>query len=637
MSGICGIISLTGEPAVACRLDAICAALSHLGPDGSSIWADGPASLGHQAMHSTSESLHDQLPHYQPETGLCITADARLDNREELFQALAVPRADRLDCGDGSLLLKAYEKWGEDCGKHLLGDFAFAIWDVRNQTLFCCRDHMGVRQLVYYYDQKRFIFASEAKGILAVPGIAKELNTERLAVLKMSGYFLVDNESTYYRNISILPGSTSLTIDQRRLRKHKYWEPDASAVLPFKRDEEFLEAFRTLMFDAVQVRLRSNSPIAAMLSGGLDSSAVVSIASKLLADQGQRLTTFSVVAPEEQRGKIEDERYFIDQFRPWSNIDLNYVTDPRRGPFDDLEELVAGYESPFLSSRHYNYSAICAAARGAGARVILDGFLGELGPTYHGDGYYAELLVRLHWIRFLKELNNKRRVSGLSLKYDLFQHLIPAGLVQRWRGRSAEDEWLRDTPLREDFVRRELGELLPQLLRAGRKAKRTWPNLKRNHHRRILSISGKTRSLTGFVGYEHVERRFPFLDKRLLEFCLAAPSRLKVRNGYQRYLIRAGLNHLLPPRIQWRTDKLPFSPDYQLRYNAQRKRAYSFLESLQPGDPVREIVDIDRLMKLAARDMASPRADSFPDQAAMQIVPLGVYTITFLRQFNEFR
>src|SRR5262249_9207828 len=152
----------------------------------------------------------------------------------------------------------------------------------RNQKLFCCRDHMGVRQLLYYFDQKRFMFASEAKAILGVPGIRRELNTGKLALLKMPGHFLVDNETTYYRNILILPGSTSLTLQKGHLRKQKYWEPNPSGVLPFKSDEDLLEAFRDLMFEAVRARLRCNTPIAAMLSGGLDSSSVVSIAARVL-------------------------------------------------------------------------------------------------------------------------------------------------------------------------------------------------------------------------------------------------------------------------------------------------------------------------------------------------------------------
>jgi asparagine synthase (glutamine-hydrolysing) len=391
------------------------------------------------------------------------------------------------------------------------------------------------------------------------------------------------------------------------------------------------------MFDAVRVRLRSNSPIAAMLSGGIDSSSVVSVAAQLLNEQGQRLTTISGVVPEQCRGRIEDERYYIDQFQSWPNIDMKYVSDPQRGPFDDLEELIEGYESPFASSRHYMYSAIAVAARSAGARVILDGFLGELGPTFHGNGYYAELLVRLRWIRLIRELGAKRKVSGLSWKYDLLQDLVPPGFTSRWRGSSNEDDWLRETPLREDFVRRELGARLTELLRARKATQRTGPNLRRIHHRRILSVSRKTRNLNGFVGYQHVERRFPFLDKRLLEFCLAVPSTLKVRDGYKRYLIRAGLQNILPPMIQWRTDKIAFSPDYQIRYNAQRRQALSFLDSIRSADPVCDVVDIARLKSLAAQDMANPRTDTFLDYAAMQIVPLGLYTITFLRQFSEFR
>jgi asparagine synthase (glutamine-hydrolysing) len=150
-------------------------------------------------------------------------------------------------------------------------------------------------------------------------------------------------------------------------------------------------------------------------------------------------------------------------------------------------------------------------------------------------------------------------------------------------------------------------------------------------------VSRKTRDFNGYKGCEKIERRFPFLDKRVLEFCLAVPSNLKVRNGYKRYLIRAGLDGVLPPAIQWRTSKLAFSPDYQIRYNAQREQVHSFLESISATDPVREVVDVERIKSLSATDMANARAATFDDVAAMHVVPLGIYTIAFLRQFSEFR
>ena len=140
-----------------------------------------------------------------------------------------------------------------------------------------------------------------------------------------------------------------------------------------------------------------------------------------------------------------------------------------------------------------------------------------------------------------------------------------------------------------------------------------------------------------FAGFEHVSLAYPFYDKRLLEFCLAAPGRLKVRDGYMRYLIRAGLDGILPPEIQWRTTKEPFSPDFHIRYNRQRPEVYKMLCAIQRNDPVREVVDVESLKAMAQHEMAGNSGDTLKDKNSMHMVPYGVYMIQFLRQFDEFQ
>src|SRR5262249_26284181 len=140
MSAICGIVNLVGERVSVDHLERVIGASSHHGPDGSGRWISDSVLFGHQMMRATLESLNEILPLNDRESGLTITADARLDNRDELFQVFGISQLERTDYPDSRLLLKAYEKWQEDCPKHLAGDFAFAIWDDRNRKLFCCRD-----------------------------------------------------------------------------------------------------------------------------------------------------------------------------------------------------------------------------------------------------------------------------------------------------------------------------------------------------------------------------------------------------------------------------------------------------------------------------------------------------------------
>ena len=176
-------------------------ALAHQGQDGSQVWQEGMVGLGHQMRRDTPESLSETLPWRHPGATLTIIADARLDNRDELGQALGILPAERPHYPDSRLILLAYERWGERCPEYLLGDFAFAIWDGRHRKLFCCCDHLGRRPFFYYHDGQRFLFASEAKAILAIPGIEKKLNRKRLAAIGVRGMRFHLSEDTFYAQL----------------------------------------------------------------------------------------------------------------------------------------------------------------------------------------------------------------------------------------------------------------------------------------------------------------------------------------------------------------------------------------------------------------------------------------------------
>ena len=166
MSGIIGIHYLDGRPVDRENLTKMVDILAHRGPDGADIWVDGCVGLGHRMLWTTPESLIEKLPLENQRGDLVITADARIDNRDELIAALQINNRPSDKVVDSELILAAYEKWGEDCPEHLLGDFAFAIWDERRELLFCARDHFGVKPFYYYFANNTFAFGSEIKALL---------------------------------------------------------------------------------------------------------------------------------------------------------------------------------------------------------------------------------------------------------------------------------------------------------------------------------------------------------------------------------------------------------------------------------------------------------------------------------------
>ena len=181
MSAIAGIVNFNKEPVKIEEIHSVMGALQKFPADDIQVWKNENVFFGCHAQWITPESIGEPLPFYDSERQCTITADAIIDNREELFESLQVPRDQRKTIPDSQLILLAYYKWGEDSPKHLVGDFAFMIWDEREQKLFGARDFSGSRTLYYYHDQKDLLFVQCIEPLLTLPYIKKELNEEWLA------------------------------------------------------------------------------------------------------------------------------------------------------------------------------------------------------------------------------------------------------------------------------------------------------------------------------------------------------------------------------------------------------------------------------------------------------------------------
>jgi len=574
-----------------------------------------------------------------------VAAQGRLDNQTELLHQLDMSShlSSHMDVTLGQLLLHAYQRWGVSCAERLLGSFAFVLWDGQKRQLYCARDHVGACPFFYYLDRNHLIMASEPKGILAHGSVVRQPNLRKLAMLALPITVPTNKNDTYFSDILMLPVATTLTVTDSEAKERRYWALEIEARLDIP-VAEIPDAFRELFFQAVAARLPESGPVVALLSGGLDSSSIVATAAHILARQNRRLFTLSAVLPTtDTNDTVKDERFFIDQFRDWENIDQFYITDTDRGPLDDVEQLVSGGEQPIYTSRHYLYSAFAQTVTGQNASILLDGVGGEFGPTFHGNGYYSGLLFSGRWRLLFRELYMRSQHDGFGLMRTARNHLIrplmPDWLLRLF-GRSVVDfsakEWLRNPLINRAFVQETLSHEENELMRDFVKSSQNhWDH--RKNLVRNFELASKLDGHRGFVGYQTIQMSYPFVDKRILEFCVAAPGEVKIHNGYKRYLMRAAMEGILPPAIQWRTTKEPFSPDYHHRYNAQRNQAESFLATIGPLDPVRQIVDVDRLQILVKHQMVGNRSNSTADFGAMHIVPSGIYLIHFLRQFSDFR
>jgi asparagine synthase (glutamine-hydrolysing) len=613
MSAIAGIYCSDGRPAEPLELERMLASLVHRGPNGASAWSEGPVGLGHRMLWTTPESLREKLPLVDKNGDVVLTADARIDNREELIATLGLTDRPAGEIADSQLILAAYDKWSERCPEHLLGDFAFAIWDKRKQILFCARDHMGVKPFYYHHSGQSFIFASEIKAILSQPQVPRRLNEVRVAEYLASMFD--DKAITFYTGIVRLPPAHSLTINHNGMQLRSYWSLDPSRELRLDSDEEYAEAFHELFTEAVRCRLRSAFPVASSLSGGLDSSSVSCVAQHLVAqDGGSCLRTFSIVFDELPQC---DERPFINRILSRGRFKPYYISGERIGPLENMERILWHQDEAFYAPGLYSTWQLYRAASGQGVRVLLDGHDGD-GTVSHGAGRLDELAQAGRWIALAIEAKGLAKVHDQSFRklvWSYVRHckLDPAvsrfRVLKRMQGLSRalhRRTWLGDCfydqPSWKAILNPEFAQHidLAERYRVWRRAQPASAWGERQTHFRILSGGLQPFALEVFdraAAAFAIELRHPFCDKRLVEFCLALPSEQKLHGGWSRLVLRRAMARFLPTEVQWRVSKTDFLPcfSYGLLVR-ERERLDAIVRS--DLDLIKDYVDISALRRL---------------------------------------
>ena len=554
MSGIAAVWRLDGAPLPRAALDGVAERLSPTIPDAVGSWLDGPIGLAHRMLHTTPESLQEKLP-LADGSDVVVTADARLDNRDELIPMLGLVQRARGGIGDGELILRAWERWGEDCPRHLLGDFAFALWDARQRVLFCARDPIGARPLYYHLSPRLFAVASEARALLALPDVPRHLDEVRIVAHFLPG--LADREATFHASIRRLPGGHALAVGLPHARPRAYWQLDPTRESRDGSDAVYAEAFRELFTEAVRCRLRSAFPIAAALSGGLDSSSVVCVTRALRqAGNWGPLATYTARFPTLPGC---DEGPYVAAVEAQGGLAPRHVRADTLDPLGDLERMAVREDETFYAPGYYMHRALYRVARAEGRRVFLEGTGGDL-VLSHGIGHLHDLARRGHWLALSRESRRLTGGFGRPHWYTLRAALgaVAPAPVRRawWRLRYGAGPWSR--LIRPELARR-IG-LAERMRAAGAGLAPAGLDGARAEHWRQLHtgrLTGVLEILAMSAGGTGVDVRDPFLDRRLIEFCLALPAAQKIRDGQTRIVARHGLHAVLPPEIRDRRGKAP--------------------------------------------------------------------------------
>ncbi len=577
MSAIFGIHYPNGRPVSQSDLERMSAVMAHRGPDGGRLWCSGSVGLGHRMLRTTPESLNELLPFEDSSGDFVITADARIDNRRQLLNELRSPDLNLGAETDSELILAAYRRWGALCTERLVGDFAFAIWDRRQRVIFCARDHFGIKPFYYYFAPGgAFVFATEIKALLALPEVPYELNEVRLG--DHLADVIADAESTFFRAILRLPPAHAMTVGNGQATRQRYWSLDPCRDVRLGSDDEYAEAFREIFTEAVRHRLRAAGSVGSLLSGGLDSSSITCVARNMLAGDGHALKTFSAifdVVPE------CDERQFINPILMENGVVPHFVQANQQGPLRCLNQLHSYQDQPPFGPNSAMIWSLYETVGKENVRVLLDGHDGDT-TVSHGERYLHEVARAGHWLKLTAQLRAINRLQGGSTwaalraygwRYGvnpLISKHRPLSLARRiYRG--ARRRVLNGAPpLAPALSWREL--LNPHFAAQINMSERysTWRQsiartaaTEREAHYRALTHPMQAFALEihdSSAGAFAIEKRYPFWDKPLVEFCLALPSQQKLNHGWTRVVMRRAMKGILPPEVQWRRSKMDFVP-----------------------------------------------------------------------------
>lgn len=618
MSALGGICNWSGQPLDPQMLVQIGRRMQWMGPDQHGCLFDQQAGLVQRTLIVSPRQPKDNGPIRCPRTGILVAADSRIDNWEELADALDLRPSDQLPT-DAEIILAAYHRWGEHTPEKIIGDFAFAIWDPRQRHLFCARDRMGVRPLYSLHQPGFFACASHPAALLALPDVSAHRNEQHLACFLLQ--IIPEDTTTFYEAVHRLPPGSWLQASAAGVTLRQYWSPLQAPTIKRRDQREYVDEFRTLFTTAVRCRIQSPFPVGSTLSGGLDSSSITCAASTLLnQQQGEKLHTFSAVFPSLPPALLAriDERNYMEAARQsCPPVVAHDILADRLHPFATLAEDVHSAGQPFFGPNMYIHNAMYAAAAQQGVNVFLDGIDGDSVVSY-GFERLPHLLLTGRWTVLARELgalkatsNSRQSIARLLGSYAVKPSL--AGLIE-WLGlgrvlpehrRSA-----RLSLLQPDFRQRVNATELLQ--RHCRKMRLPIVDAAANHRASLaLPFLSHILETCCFLSARcEIDARYPFLDHRLVDYCLSLPVEQKLSDGWSRAIQRKAMVGIAPDSIVRRLSKADLSPNYCVGLARHGSRLVE--EIIRPARPLlAEYLDVDRLLPALEAAILSP--ESHPD------------------------
>jgi len=515
--------------------------IEHRGPDDSGVFVNDAIGLGSRRLSILDVTELGHMPMIDDETGNCIVHNGEVYNYLELKKTLGLKSI--ISNTDTEIILKSYSKLGKSCVNKFNGMYAFAIWDQQNRKLFLARDRLGIKPLFYAKYKDKLYFSSEIKSILKA-GIPFEPDMEIIYDYLVFGVY-DHSEKTFFKNIKQVPAGYTLEINNNNFKLEKYWDldPDLEIDINNKSNSGFdnshiTEKFLDLLSDSLQLRLRSDVPIAVHISGGLDSSVMLSGINSVLGGQ-KNLRAFSYYYGEDKY----DEKTYAEEIIKKGNWEAEFYR------FDaiDVPELTKKamwfQEQPFPGIITLAKHKLISKSKDYGAKVILEGQGGDdigAGYQYVFASHVLDLIESGNSDMAITELNNFGKINGYNAKENMGNFVNSLASYYN-TGYSADgSSFLKHNCINTDFINEHKHDLsFPKPFKS---------HLLNMQYRdtRFTKLPRILRSCDRASMASSRELRVPFLDHRLVELMFFLPGGEKIKNGVQRVFMRDAIKNKFP-------------------------------------------------------------------------------------------
>lgn len=609
---MCGILAIIGNtlPVSAELANQALDTLAHRGPDDRGVWHEPGAWLGHRRLSIIDTSSAGHQPMVDESTGVVLTFNGEIYNYIELRNELAALGHQFHSRSDTEVLLRSYLAWGERCVERFNGDWAFLIWDPRSRTAFFSRDRFAVKPLYFTRARGTFSVASEPKALLELYPELRRVNERALyRFLKESA--LYDHSDCFYEGIQLLQpahyGIYKPDGDTLDIVRYWNWSNGENSV-----QGDVQTQFDVLFEDAVRLRMRSDVPVGVTLSGGLDSTSVMSSAEKHLENGSARMTAFTSVYENQPNAPVVDERKWAAlAAQNCAHVDLQLVDAPSNLWLQTLRKILRYMDGPGYSpavfplwhiARTASQQKVTVLMEGQGADELLGGY-----ADYAAAAFLEKLgsfFRKFKWVELGRELMACFAAFGVTVFLIRLSRLMFPWLID-FNYRHAGLLGV----MRADFIARVNSELENMPVR-----KNTSAGLAED----VMRFDFSSRVLPGLLQYgdtvsmaNGIESRLPFLDYRLVEFCARLPIAWKIRAGQTKYILREYLRRIGQVQIANRKDKKGYPTPIERLFKLNDGEMLREL-LLSPDARISAYCDQEEIRKLLSRYLSGQKRSENP-------------------------